>query len=208
MPEPDDHYYVAGSSPEADPHVQANGVLINTLNITNTADLAKAEAEVVLYTTGQLWESPVQGQFDLPHLQEIHRRLFQEIYPWAGELRRADIGKGDTWFQTYLQIPQHAQELFTQLQAERHLKGLSQKAFCERAAEYLGRLNMIHPFREGNGRTQREFIGQLARESGLLIDWSGYAPAQMIQACIAARDGDYNHLRRILTVGIKAFPDL
>lgn len=206
MPEPDEHYYVAGYSVEDDPYVLPNGVLINSLNLTTTAELYDAEAEFVPYRTVELWDNPVQGQFDLAHLQEIHRRLLQDVYPWAGQLRKVDIGKGDTRFLANGLIQKRADELFAQLAAERLLRGLEMTAFCARAAEYLGRLNFVHPFREGNGRAQREFIGQLAREAGFLIDWSGHAPSAMTNACIAAGQGDYQPLMRILLVGIKSFP--
>lgn len=206
MPEPDDHYYVTGSSPEDDPQVDANGVLINSLGITNTADLAEAEAEIVLYTTAALWEDPVRGRFDLPHLQEIHLRLFLAVYPWAGELRGATTGKGDTMFLAFQDISTVASTLFQELQDEQLLQGLEQAVFCERAGEYLGRLNMIHPFREGNGRTQREFFAQLAKQSGFVLSWEGYAPLTMTQACVAARDGDYRPLTRILKASIKDLP--
>lgn len=68
-----------------------NGVLINSLSLTTTAELGEAEAEFVPYRTAELWESPVVGRFDLTHLQEIHHRLFQDIYPWAGQCRKVDI---------------------------------------------------------------------------------------------------------------------
>lgn len=208
MPEPDEqHYYVAGYSVEDDPYVLSNGVLINSLNLTTTAELGDAEAEFVPYRTAELWANPVQGQFDLAHLQEIHRRLFQDIYPWAGKLRKVDIGKGDTMFLANGLIQKRADELFVQLAAEDHLRNLEMSDFCQRAAEYLGKLNLIHPFREGNGRAQREFIGQLAREAGFLIDWSGNAPSAMINACIAARQDDYAPLKRILKVGIRPFSE-
>jgi len=206
MPEQDEHYYVAGYSVEDDPYVLPNGVLINSLNLTTTAELGEAEAEFVPYRTAELWDSPVAGRFDVAHLQEIHRRLFQDIYPWAGQCRKVDIAKGDTMFLANGLILKRADELFAGLAAEKHLQGMDAPAFCERSAEYLGKLNFIHPFREGNGRTQREFIGQLAREAGFLIDWSGYAPSSMRDACIAAQETNYRPLMRILLAGIKAFP--
>lgn len=94
MPEAEPHYYAYGSSVEDDPYVLPNGVLINNLGLTNTAELEEAEAEFVLYRTTELWESPVEGFFNLAHLQEIHRRLFQDVYPWAGEVRVVDIRYG------------------------------------------------------------------------------------------------------------------
>jgi cell filamentation protein len=62
--------------------------------------------------------------------------------------------------------------LFERLSNEQHLRGLDQEAFARRAAQILGRLNAVHPFREGNGRTHREFVRELAHNSGYWIDWS------------------------------------
>jgi cell filamentation protein len=80
---------------------------------------------------------------------------------------------------------------FAHLAAEDHLKGLGADVFASRAAYYLGELNAIHPFREGNGRTQREFIRQLAVEVGHRINWSHVSREQMVEASIEShRLGD------------------
>jgi cell filamentation protein len=75
-----------------------------------------------------------------------------------------------------------------ELAAEKHLKGLDAPAFALRAAQYLGELNSIHPFREGNGRTQREFIRQLAAEAGHRINWGRVGREQMIEASIESHN--------------------
>lgn len=206
MPEAEPHYYAYESSAENDPYVLPNGVLINKLGLTTTADLEEAEAEFVLYRTAELWEQPVEGLFNLAHLQEIHRRLFQDVYPWAGRVREVDIGKGDTVFMHHGLITAAATQLFTELDQDELLHDLPHSRFCERAAMYLGRLNYIHPFREGNGRTQREFMGQLAQQAGFYIDWSGCSPASMRDACISAQHYDFRPMTRILRVGLSELP--
>ena len=70
--------------------------------------------------------------------------------------------------------------------------------FCQRAGHYLGELNVLHPFREGNGRSIREFISQLARDAGYALNWTGIEQAEMIQASIEAYQGDASHLARII----------
>lgn len=208
MPEPDDHYYVSGYTLEDDPYVEANGVLKNLLGLTSTAELLPVEDAIVTLRTAELGESPVLGNFDLPHLQAIHRRLFGQVYAWAGELRCVDIGKGNTAFQKNGLIVQEADALFAELAAEQHLRGLDGKAFCDRAGEYLGRLNYIHPFREGNGRSQREFFRLLANQAGFDIDWSGCSPQAMITACIEALDQDYRRLSKLMWIGLQTYPPL
>lgn len=207
MPEPDDHYYIDGYSIADDPYVQPNGVLTNLLTITTTAGLGEAEALFVPLRTVELWEHPVPGAWDLAHLQQIHFRLFQDIYPWAGQCRQVDIAKGTTYFLRHDLIIPNARDIFADLAAERGLQGLGLETFCDRAAVYLARINFLHPFREGNGRAQREFIGQLAREAGFDVSWAGMSPDAMVQACIAACAWNFRPLHRLLRISLSVTAD-
>lgn len=202
MHEPDEHRYISGHTVDDDPYVQPNGVLTNLLNLTSTADLNTAEAEFVPIRTIELWEQPVAGQFDLPHLQEIHRRLFQDIYPWAGQLRQVDIAKRDTYFMMHTLINVRADELFQDLAATGYLTGRGMDDFCEAAAIVLARVNFIHPFREGNGRAQREFIRQMAEAAGYEISWHGISQEAMTQASIEACRWNFRPFTRLLRGGI------
>jgi len=77
-----------------DPYLQPNSTcLINLLGITDTTSLNQAESAITQATLAELSHNPVSANFDLPHLQEIHRRIFSEIYPFAGKLRQVDIMK-------------------------------------------------------------------------------------------------------------------
>jgi cell filamentation protein len=201
--ESDDHYYVAGYSAEDDPYALPSGVLINKLQLTTTRDIEAAESVFIPIRSLELWEQPVQGVYDLAHLQAIHLHLFQDIYPWAGELRLVDIAKNDTLFLTHTRIQPDATILLAELAAEDYLRRTPVNTFSARIAWYMGRLNDLHPFREGNGRTQREFIGQLARDAGYVIEWAGCSKESMKQACIAAGINDYGPLTRIIQVGLK-----
>ncbi|MOA16957.1 Adenosine monophosphate-protein transferase VbhT [compost metagenome] len=151
----------------------------------------------------KLREQPVAGKFDLEHLRQIHRRLFGDVYDWAGEIRQGEIQKGDTIFARHLMIDSAGRRLFQQLAQERHLQDLDAEKFSQRAAYYLGEINVLHPFREGNGRTQREFIGQLARNAGYDIDWTGISQAEMIRASIDAYNGNADSLARLIRQGIR-----
>lgn len=202
MLDADPHYYLAGYSAESDPYVAPNGVLINLLGITSTAELNSVEDRLAILAATSLADQPIRGCFDLQHLSAIHRHLFGKVYPWAGKLRQVDIGKGDTMFLPHHQIEQAAASLFSGLRAEGYLKGLDAPRFCGRAAVYLGELNIIHPFREGNGRTQREFLRELAAQAGYNISWAGCSPDAMIRACIAARDGVYAPLAKLIEIGL------
>jgi cell filamentation protein len=98
------------------------------------------------------------------------------LYEWAGQLRTIDIGKGGNRFANHMQIENAAEPIFQQLAKENQLAGLGAEAFSDRAAYYLGEMNALHPFREGNGRAQREFISHLAHVNGYYIAWETRPP--------------------------------
>ena len=174
------------------------GVLFNKLHITDEAALEQAEADYVAARSYELFLHPLEGAFDLRHLKAIHRHLFEDVYDWAGELRDVDIAKGESYFAHYRYLEAAAAPIFEQLAKENHLAGQNADSFSERAAYFLGELNALHPFRDGNGRAQREFIGLLARKSGYFIDWTNITQDAMAEASVAAFRGDTSHFRDLI----------
>jgi cell filamentation protein len=175
-----------------------SGVLKNRLGITDQALLEAAEADFVAERSRELSQTPLAGRFDLAHLQAIHRRLFGDVYEWAGELRDIDISKGANRFAHHAHIATAAAPIFKKLAAENHLAGIGPADFSDRAAHYFAELNALHPFREGNGRAQREFISHLARTSGYYIAWENVNRAGMLQASIGSFRGDTSKLVAII----------
>jgi cell filamentation protein len=176
---------MAKGNPNADdPHVDASsGVLRNLKGFVDQRKLdnfERREAAIAIY---DLELHPVRGNFDQPHLQAIHKRIFAQVYPWAGELRKVNIARQGSYPFAMVQFLQrNLDSFFSELASEGHLKGLGVRSFVERAGVYLGELNTLHPFREGNGRTQREFIRELALETGHTLDWSRVSQKQMYEA--------------------------
>ena len=186
-----------------DPYLDSEtGVLRNLLGIKEQGGLDKAESTLSFLRASELREQPVKGKFDLAHLQRIHKRLFGDVYDWAGQIRQVEISKGSTMFARQVAIQSAAQQLFGQLAKEQLLRGLDADEFSKRAGHYLGEINVLHPFREGNGRTQREFIGQLAQQAGHRIDWSGVSQARMTQASIEAYNGDSSGMAGLIRAGM------
>ncbi len=177
-------------NPVSDPYIESNGVLKNKLGIKDPIELEKAETAFSYNAAQELETSPLPGHFDLDHLQKIHKHLFGDVYPWAGEIRQVDISKGDDLFAHHIHIEREAEKLFKQLANENHLKGLDAEKFSERAGHYLGEINALHPFREGNGRAQRAFIGHLARAAGYEIEWSHISREAMTKGSIESFYGD------------------
>ena len=153
--------------PYSDP---VTGVLYNKLGLGIVAGLEAAEREITHAALILLDESPVSPSYDLPHLQEIHKRIFGDIYEWAGQIRTVAIAKG-AMFCLPQYIDSSAAVIFGELHDEDCLRGLRRDAFVGRLAHYLGEVNALHPFREGNGRAQRAFFRQLARDAGFTLAW-------------------------------------
>ena len=160
------------------------GVLKNKLGIREEEELKAAEASLVAWRSYQLVEKPIQGHFDLNHLKAIHQHLFQDVYEWAGELRDVDLTRDNSYFANHRYMIEAASLIFAKLAEENYLQGMDSADFSRRAAYYLGEINALHPFREGNGRAQREFINHLAYNNGYLIDWTNISEDDMIQASI------------------------
>lgn len=174
------------------------GVLRNRLGITRPAELARAEAELTALRLAELHRAPRPGGYDLAHLRAVHHHLFQDVYDWAGQLRTVSIGKGGHVFCYPEDIVAEGERAFTALAARGHLRGLPRAPFLTELARLLADINALHPFREGNGRTQRAFLTQLAADAGHTLRWAGMNPEDNRAASRAALDGDLKPLREML----------
>jgi len=135
-----------------------DGVLINKLGITNEEALNKAERMITSYKLAKLYLEPNCEKFDINEYLSIHKTLFGDIYPFAGEIRDENITKGIPFC-----LPNYIyQELDRTLKiAKKKAKTIdSREKLLVFITELSSDLNIIHPFREGNGRTEREFIRQ------------------------------------------------
>ena len=182
-----------------DPYLDLqSGLLRNRLGITDARALRHVEAELTASRIYDLIRSPNPGAYDLAHLRAFHRQIFQDLYVWAGELRTVSIGRGSRLFS----LPQHleadAGELFGWLARAEHLRGRDRDTFVDDLTELYADLNALHPFRDGNGRTQRAFLGQLAGEAGHPIHWAAMDPAENNAASKAAHEGDNDAVRSLL----------
>lgn len=179
------------------------GVLRNKLGITDAALLEKQEADYATVRSFELAQKPREGHFDLRHLKAIHQHLFGDVYTWAGKIRDVDISRGESFFAHHNHIETAAGKLFRELAEENYLARLPKAEFSSRAAYYLGEMNVLHSFREGNGRTQREFISHLAYKNGFYIDWKNITRKEMIQASIESMNGDYSKFAEYIKANIR-----
>lgn len=176
-------------------------VLNNLLNIRDQQQLAQAEAEFTAerYRT---YESQIQSLNDLSfeHLQCLHCHLFQDLFAWAGQVREVDISKGETRFCTCARIMPEAKKLFALIPRLGLLKA-EQDLIAELASLYC-ELNILHPFREGNGRALRFFFEELLFTLGYELTWPQITKQQWIAANIAGYNTDLEPLKAIFTKGI------
>ena len=187
-----------------DPHSErGNACPRNVFGLTDYSELQLLEAPLAAKRGGELEDRGLTGKFDVQHLRGIHRYLFQDVFPWAGEFRVVNISKGNSMFGPALHIGGALADALEKLSREDFLQGLSDQAFAMRAAFYLGEINAIHPFREGNGRTQREFLRQLALQAGHPLSWAGFTQQEMVDASILSHTkGDNSGLATIVEAAL------
>jgi cell filamentation protein len=188
MPDSSDPYTYPGTN-----------VLRNLLDIRDPNELAAFEANATAARLIELDAAPVAGGFEVGHLQAIHRYIFQDVYAWAGEFRTVNISKSGHLFAVAGFIAPALEEVVRRLAAEHHLKGADLQRFADRAGFFMGEINAVHPFRDGNGRAQREFIRELAIEAGFAVDWSRVTREQMMAASLESfRTGDSSAMASVI----------
>jgi cell filamentation protein len=202
--EHDEHYYVSGYSVEDDPYCQSNGVLINNFDIQDSKRLNEIEAEFSSIALQELLLNSSPDTFTTDYLKFVHNEIFKEIYPWAGQFRKVDIGKADIWFKKHQDIEAELKSLFEGLASANTFMGLDLDTFSKNAAEFLAKLNHIHPFREGNGRTQRLVLSQIAIRNNMAINWEGISSSAMNKACNDGIAGNFVSMQKLLKIYIEA----
>lgn len=171
-------------------------VLINKLGLRHQEALQKAEINLTQARLRQY--EPDFDDISLAALKSIHFHLFQDLYDWAGELRAVDISKGATRFANVSRIEPEADKLFRQLSQENYLTGLPRPQYVARLAYYYSELNVVHAFRDGNGRAQRLMFELISINAGYALRWHPIGRAQWIDANIAAYNGQLNSLTRLI----------
>lgn len=176
-----------------------SNVLINKLGIKELDTLHEAERDYSAVRQAELSKQGVTGDFSFQHLCAIHRQLFQDIYSWAGTVRTVDISKG-TIFCLVQFIEVQFEDLFRKLKKENFLADIKdKKEMSSRLAFYMGEINMIHPFREGNGRTQRIYLEQLCMNNGNFeIDFTEVTKEEMIAASVASANFSNDLLEKLV----------
>jgi cell filamentation protein len=159
-----------------DPYLDpATGILRNLVGASTQAELDRREAGLSYARTVELVDHPVKLTGDLAQLQQIHARLFGDVYEFAGQPRTVDMRKGTDpkaeFFMPAVRLQRAAGFAFQELAGENFLRGLGREPFIARLAHHYDAVNYLHCFREGNGRAQRIFWSQLAEQAGFDLEW-------------------------------------
>ena len=173
--------------------------LINKFDIHEETQLKLVESHITLAKISMLEQNPIKGKFDFEHYKMIHRFIFEDIYDWAGEIRTVNISKNGTYFAKAAEINEIANACFRRLKEENYFTGLPTKEFIESVTDFYCVTNNLHPFREGNGRTQRVFLAQLAFNAGYELNFSFADVDGLMIATIQASHGVYTYIKEIMS---------
>lgn len=172
---------------EADPGCYPDSdVLINLPGLRDAATLEMFELEAV---GRRGLDSPPTGRFDTTHYRALHRHLFGDVYAWAGNYRTVVTSKGNSRFAQPSFISNQMELAFGRLRSAPFLLGGDLDSFVAEAAEFLGDVNHIHPFREGNGRTQLIFLRLLGQRAGHLFRSENVEAEAFLYAMIESYHG-------------------
>jgi cell filamentation protein len=182
--------------------ILGTATLKNKLGITDPQQLATAEADLTALRLAELQTDPIQGGFDSVHLQKVHHHVYQDLYDWAGELRRNDAGN-----QHSSEVARSLNAIFDRLGRENHLKGRSPEEWSHSASGYIYELGTIQPFLAGNDVALREFAEELARKNNLSLRWQ--TPPEINVTEVTAhlhQDEQSANIRRIIMLAMDTDP--
>ena len=166
-----------------------SNVLKNKLNIRDNKLLKTAEEEITLIKQMELLKNPIKGNFTKAHLMNIHKFIFEDIYSFAGKIRREQISKADTMFYPPNLIDRELDKVFAKIKEKNMLRETDEEKVFDNLAYVMAELNIIHPFREGNGRSIREFIRLMAKRMGYDLNWGNVDKEELLEASILSVDG-------------------
>ena len=175
-------------NPSSDNCYEGTTCLVNKLGIRDEKKLSEIEAGITFAKAVMLEETPIDDDFGFEHFKKIHEFLLCDLYEWAGQVRTVDISKKRTKFLDAASIESIGTKCFAKVR-EGYFENLPFDEFVKRIAEFYNDVNYIHPFREGNGRTQRIYFTQLIRHYGYDINFADVDTDELMIATIQASSG-------------------
>ena len=188
--------------PISDNCYPGTSVLINKFDIRDEAKLNEVESVLVSARNAEWLNEPEAFTFDFFHYKAIHHFLFSDLYDWAGQVRTVNISKKGTRFTLAKNIERQAELIFQRLKDCNYFKGLPHGEFVKEIVDFYCVTNELHPFREGNGRTQRAFLTQLIRNAGYDINFADMDTELLMIATIYSAQGVTDLLKQIFSESI------
>lgn len=177
-------------------------VLVNKFDIRDEEKLNEVESVIVSAKYAEWMKAPKSEAFDFAHYKAIHHFLFSDLYDWAGQVRTVNISKKGTMFTAVADIEEQASLIFKRLKECNYFRDLPHDKFVEEIVDFYCTTNALHPFREGNGRTQRAFLTQLIRSAGHDINFADMDTDLLIIATIQSAQGVTDLLQNIFSESI------
>lgn len=178
-------------------------VLINKFDIRDEEKLNEVESVISSARYAEWLNVPQSKDFNFDHYKAIHHFLFSDLYDWAGKARIINISKKGTHFTPAENIEEQAELIFNRLQKLNYFKGLPHNEFVEEIVDFYCVTNDLHPFREGNGRTQRVFLTQLIHNAGYHINFADMDTDLLMIATIQSAQGITDLLNQLFSDNIK-----
>ncbi|MBR6384939.1 MAG: Fic family protein [Ruminococcus sp.] len=172
-------------------------VLVNKFGIKNQEELDRVEKQITLLRAVQAEQETKFENVDFEFYKNTHRRIFADVYEWAGTVRTINISKKGTVFCNACEIERIGRLKFERLKKQNYLRKMDSGNFLDELTDLYHELNMLHPFREGNGRTLRLFVTLLVRNTGGDIDFNNTDSDLLTIATIKASQGDKSMLRNV-----------
>lgn len=184
-------------------YIYANNVLKNKYNITDNFLFKERWYDDTEKRIKELRNEPIypkSGIADLDYMRQLHRYINQDAFIWAGELRQVDMrkkGESRSSFVHWRNIEFEAKKITERYAAARHFEGLGKAEFTERIAEFAADWNRVHPFREGNGRTNKVFLSYVCERAGYRLDLGRVSKEEWNEAFRAEAHGDKRPLQDV-----------
>lgn len=168
-------------------------ILVNKFNIKDSIKLDELEREIsefkIIILESAIMENKLDNfniisKIDDNFLKEVHRFVFEDVYEWAGSYRKVRIIKGNTTFCYPENIESELIKIFESLQKDNYLIGLNKEQLIDKISYYIAELNVIHPFREGNGRVLRILSNTISLKSNFYINYSKISKEEYLNAMI------------------------
>lgn len=176
-----------------------SGTLKNLINIENENVLDFLEFEISGKIVASISRTPIIKNFSLLTYKQIHKEIFKNIYDWAGKFREVNIAKGGHSFCDVCYLDSFGESIFESLNKNNLYQNLEKDEFIKKCASLLSDINAWHPFREGNGRTQKVLLNYIANINGYHFMFNRVLTKDWVRASIESFDGADTGFKIILS---------